>query len=88
MVAAFKEYVIDFADLKLSIVCNKCQTEMIIDPANMHNLKLLERCTACRNEFDENFKRALNDFLSAQLTFSKKANNLPATARIRVSSEC
>lgn len=87
MVAAFKEYVFDFADLKLlSIVCKNCNTEMIIDISNPSS-KLPERCAPCKTEFDENFTQALHDFYSAYSTFANKNTKRSVGARIRVHSE-
>lgn len=87
MVAAFKEYVFDFADLKLlSIICVNCGTEVIVDVSNPA-LKLPEKCGPCKHNFDEDFKSAIEDFHSAYTTFSNKNIERSVSARIRVHSE-
>lgn len=87
MVAAFKEYIFDFEDLKLSILCKHCHTEMIIDISESSS-KLPDRCIPCKNEFDENFNRALRDFYSAYMTFTNRnADKRSVSARIRVHCE-
>jgi hypothetical protein len=86
MVAAFKEYIFDFTDLRLSLLCSQCGSEIIIDLSNSSS-RLPEKCGTCKNFFDENFKAALNDFYSAYAVFSDKKTNKTISAHIRVRSE-
>lgn len=45
----FKEYAIDFEDLKLlSIVCKQCKTEMIVDVAGQ-DILFPDLCPYCRS---------------------------------------
>jgi hypothetical protein len=85
MVAAFKEYVFDFADIKLSVICEQCHAETIIDLSS-NKSRMFEYCHACRNKFDDNFIRALYDFQSAYLGFTTKVQR-SVSAHIRVRSE-
>jgi hypothetical protein len=82
MVALFKEYIFDFKDLRLSIMCGVCGAEIIVDLANSSS-RVMEKCTACRNQFDEQFTQGLIDFQSAYLALASKTKR-SVSARIRV----
>lgn len=87
MVAAFKELVFDFSDLKLlSVICKNCNIEMIIDLSKSSS-KLPEKCPTCKTDFDENFIRALHDYYSAYSTFTNRNASRPVSARVRVQSD-
>jgi hypothetical protein len=82
-----KEYVFDFADLKLlNIVCENCHTETIIDISNPSS-KLPIMCHPCKSNFDDKFKNALGNFQSAYLTLAKSSKERPLLTRIRVRCE-
>jgi hypothetical protein len=85
MTPLYKEYVLDFADLKLiGIVCKKCKSETILDVSDS-NMKKPKICPSCREDFETPFLEALNEFQSAYLRFTAK--NTFACARIRILSE-
>jgi hypothetical protein len=86
MVATFKEFVFDFNDLKLSIVCENCKTEITID-ASKPPFKLPQKCGPCNHEFGEVFFEAIEDFCSACKVFSDKEAERPFLARMRIHSE-
>jgi transposase-like protein len=81
----FKEYVFDFAELKLlGAVCLKCQTETIIDVTNtsMHEP---QRCASCGIKFSDRFVTSLRSFCKIYENFTDK--DADATVRIRVRRE-
>lgn len=86
MVATFKEYVFNFTDLKLSIVCKNCNTEIIID-ASKPPLNLPTKCSPCKHPFDDAFYEAINHFCLACKAFSNKEVERAFVARIRTHSE-
>lgn len=81
----FKEYVIDFADLKLvSVVCKKCQTEIILDMTG--DLKLIPNiCQSCGGVINEVFIEALTSFYKIYRYLGGKDPG--ASARIRIRQE-
>lgn len=81
----FKEYVIDFADLKLvSVVCGKCKTEIIIDMTG--ELILIPNvCQSCGNLINQVFLDALTSFYKIYKYLSAK--DLNSSARIRIRQE-
>jgi len=89
MVAAHKKYIFDFEDLHLlSIICNKCNTEIIIDIKNSIADKLPQKCPTCKfSAFDEEFNAALVNFCKVYDVFSSKSENKKVTARIIIRSE-
>jgi hypothetical protein len=81
----YKEYVFDFADLKLlSIVCNKCKTEIIFDVTET-DTKMLKYCPSCDENFGGLFLEALTKFHRAYMYLTEK--DVKATARIRIRRE-
>ncbi len=88
MTPTFKEYVFDVAELKLlSIVCEKCGAEVIIDISVSDTKARIPRgCPSCGDEFAPLFYDGLNSFLTAysKLTASEKPH---ASARIRIRRE-
>jgi hypothetical protein len=81
----YKEYVLDFADLKLlGIVCKKCKAETILDMSDT-NVRKPSGCPSCKEGFETPFMEALRDFQSAYLRFTAKTEL--ACARIRIRSE-
>ena len=87
MVAAFKEYVFDFEELKLlSITCSNCNTETIVDLSKPSS-KLPYRCTPCNVNFDAEFHIAITAFHSAYKTLKEKKEEIPLKARIRIQYE-
>jgi len=86
MVAMFKEFIFDFTDLKLSITCANCNTEIIID-VSRPLLELPKKCGPCKHLFDEEFYEAIDRFCSAYKVFSDKKTERAFTARIRTHSE-
>lgn len=87
MVAAFKEYIFDFEDMKLlSIVCENCHTETIIDLSRPES-KIPKRCEPCKSDLKPNFHQALHEFHRAYYVLADKSATGPASARIRVQRE-
>jgi hypothetical protein len=86
MVAVFKEFIFDFTDLKLSIICENCNTEVIIDTSKPP-FKLPNRCVPCNHPFDETLFDAIKKFCSACTIFSDKKAERVFLARIRIHSE-
>jgi len=83
MVPTFKEYVFDFAELKLlSAVCKKCSSEIILDVTDK-NLRIPNSCPSCHQEFDSVFTNALKSFFSAYSNLMG-IENPQASARIRI----
>jgi hypothetical protein len=81
----FKEYVIDFADLKLiSIVCKKCKTETIIEvTSELRNFPNV--CQSCGNVINEVFIEAITSYYKIYNFLAGK--NLGALARVRLRQE-
>ena len=81
----FKEYVIDFADLKLvSVVCKKCKTEIIIDMTGKR-MTIPNVCQACGNIINQVFLEALSTFYGIYRHLS--GTDPSASARIRIRQE-
>ena len=89
MVAAFKELVFDFGDLRsLNIICTNCQTETTINLSKPPSKERMpDRCKPCRADFGENFIRAINDFCSAYKTFTEGVQERPIKARLKIVRE-
>lgn len=80
----YKEYVFDFADLKLiSVSCNKCRTETILDVTETY-ITMPDKCS-CGQEFGQLFSEALESFHRIYKQFTHKETK--ATARIRIRRE-
>ena len=81
----FKEYVIDFTDLKLvSVVCGKCKTEIILDMTG--ELRLIPNvCQSCGQIINEVFLEALTSFYKIYKYLAGKEPS--ASARIRIRQE-
>lgn len=86
MVVIFKEFVFDFTDLKLSIICSNCKTEITID-ASIPPFDLPRKCVPCKHEFDEPFFEAIQHFCLACKIFSDKKVERAFLARMRIHSE-
>ena len=81
----FKEYVIDFADLKLvSVICKKCKTEIIIDMTG-ELINIPNVCQACGNLINAVFLDALTSFYNIYKYLAGKDPS--ASARIRIRHE-
>lgn len=81
----FKEYVVDFVDLKLlGIVCLKCKAEMIFDVTESP-MSFPESCPSCRDSFGSIFNEALVAFYKVYKHLTDK--NSRVAARIRLRSE-
>ena len=86
MVAMIKEFLFDFTDLKLSILCKNCNTEVIID-ASKPPIELPKKCGPCKYMFDDTLVNAIQYFCAACSIFSDKKVERPVMARIRMHSE-
>ncbi|MGA2527222.1 MAG: hypothetical protein ABSF79_11480 [Smithellaceae bacterium] len=85
MTPTYKEYVFDFADLKLlSAVCLNCHAETIFDMTTAFN-KVPKSCPFCYEDFSPFFTEALTAFYTAYKQFT--AQNAKASARIRIRRE-
>lgn len=78
----FKEFVIDFADLKLiSVTCRKCNTEIIFDVTKA-DIKMPSECP-CGEGYGDFFISALNGFHDAYAKFTHQKVRAMAKIRIR-----
>ena len=85
MTPLYKEYVLDFADLKLlGIVCRKCNVETILDLSDQ-NARKPSHCPSCQGDFDGLFTQALNDLHNSYLRLTEKTRS--ASVRIRIRSD-
>jgi transcription elongation factor Elf1 len=79
----YKEYVFDFADLKLfSFVCTKCQSETILDLTEASR-RSPGSCPACGEEFGPVFTEALMKYYDIYRVFTDKQARVKSRIRIR-----
>lgn len=79
----YKEYVFDFADLKLfSFVCMKCQSETILDLAESGR-RAPRTCPACGEDFGSLFTETVVKYYDVFRVFTEKNVRVQAKVRIR-----
>lgn len=81
----YKEYVIDFADLKLlSIVCKNCKAEIIlnIDESDLYE-KMPRVCIVCGEDFGKSLTESMIYFQKSYKQFTDKLSKANARMRIR-----
>jgi Fe-S cluster biogenesis protein NfuA len=80
-----KEYVFDFADLKLlSVVCGHCKCETIVDASNASS-QMPGACSSCKKTFGTPIWNALSSFVQTyQNVIQAHVGEDATTARIRM----